>query len=156
MNYSYESHGSMGMGPIIFGLAIAVLMIASAWKVFTKAGKPGWAAIVPIYNLLVMLEIARKPTWWIVLFLIPGVSLIMAIIVAVAIANNFGKGTGFGLGLAFLSPIFYPILAFGSAQYTGGMMPPMGIPMARASYPGGGGGNYPGGGGNYGSGGGGY
>jgi hypothetical protein len=99
--------------------------------VFSKAGKPGWAAIIPIYNVIVMLEIAGKPIWWIVLFLIPVVSIIMSIIVAIGIANNFGKGAGFGLGLAFLAPIFYPILAFGSAQYAGAVAPG-GLPMARA------------------------
>jgi hypothetical protein len=132
MQYTYQQSGGIGVVPVIIILAFAVLMIASMWKVFSKAGKPGWAAIVPIYNIIVMLEIAGKPTWWIVLFLIPVVSIIMAIIVAVAIANNFGKGAGFGLGLALLSPIFYPILAFGSAQYVGAN--PGGLPMARAAH----------------------
>jgi hypothetical protein len=128
----YQSHGP-GIVPVIIGLAFAVLMIASMWKVFTKAGKPGWAAIIPIYNIIVMLEIAGKPIWWIVLFLIPLVSLIVSIMVAIGIANNFGKGAGFGLGLAFLGPIFYPILAFGSAQY-GGSPASVAPPMARARY----------------------
>ena len=131
MQYThYESHGP-GVVPLIVMLAFAILMIASMWKVFSKAGKPGWAAIIPIYNIIVMLQIAGKPVWWIVLFLIPIVSLIASILVAIGIANNFGKGTGFGLGLAFLSPIFYPILAFGSAQHVGS--PTFGgLPMARA------------------------
>jgi hypothetical protein len=128
--YTHQSHG-IGVVPMIFMVAFAVLIIASMWKVFTKAGKPGWAAIIPIYNILVMLEIAGKPAWWIVLFLIPIVSVIVSIIVAMGIASNFGKGAGFGLGLAFLSPIFYPILGFGSAQYVGSGAPG-GLPMARA------------------------
>lgn len=128
----YQSSG-IGVVPVIIMLAFAVLMIASMWKVFSKAGKPGWAAIIPIYNIIVMLQIAGKPVWWIVLFLIPVVSLVMSIIVAIGIANNFGKGAGFGLGLAFLSPIFYPILAFGDAQYVGAMAPG-GLPMARAGH----------------------
>jgi hypothetical protein len=66
-----------------------------------------------------LLQIAGKPIWWIVLFFIPVVNFVVAIIVSIDVAKNFGKGTGFGLGLAFLSPIFYPILGFGSAQYQG-------------------------------------
>jgi hypothetical protein len=132
MQYTYsQSHGP-GVVPVIFMLAFAVLVIASMWKIFTKAGKPGWAAIIPIYNIIVMLEIAGKPAWWIVLFLIPIVSLIASIMVAVGLANNFGKGAGFGLGLVVLSPIFYPILAFGSAQYVGSSAPGR-LPMARAA-----------------------
>ena len=102
-----------------FEFAIIVAIIAGFWKVFTKAGKPGWAAIIPIYNIIVLLEIAGKPLWWILLFLIPIVNLIMAILVGIAVARNFGKSDGFGIGLALLSFIFYPILGFGSAQYQG-------------------------------------
>ena len=100
-------------------LAIVVLIIAGFWKVFTKAGQPGWAAIVPIYNLYILLKIAGKPGWWILLFFIPLVNLIIAILVAIEVAKAFGKGTGFGLGLAFLGFIFYPILGFGDATYRG-------------------------------------
>ncbi|MBK5258031.1 MAG: signal peptidase I [Thermoanaerobaculia bacterium] len=102
---------------MIIWLAVIVVMIAAMWKVFVKAGEPGWAALVPIYNIVVMLKIAGKPAWWVILFLIPFVNLVMAIIMSLAIAKNFGKGTGFGLGLAFLSPIFYPMLAWGDARY---------------------------------------
>ncbi|WP_428263817.1 DUF5684 domain-containing protein [Haliangium sp.] len=113
----------MEEGPGIIGLivqlAICVFLIASIWKVFAKAGKPGWAAIVPIYNLVVMLEIAGKPIWWIVLFFIPIANIIVAILIAIGIAERFGKSTGFGIGLALLGIIFYPILGFGSAQYQG-------------------------------------
>ena len=106
-----------GMGFMLVMLAFVVLMIASVWKIFSKAGEPGWAAIVPIYNVIVMLKIGGKPVWWIVLFLIPLVNAIMGILLAIAIAEKFGKGTGFGLGMAFLPPIFYPMLAFGDAEY---------------------------------------
>jgi hypothetical protein len=106
-----------GAGTYIFFALFAVVMIAAMWKVFTKAGKPGWAAIVPIYNIIVLLAIAGKPTWWIILFFIPIVSLVMAILTYVALAERFGKGGGFAVGLVFLSPIFFPILGFGSAQY---------------------------------------
>lgn len=84
-----------------------------------KAGKPGWAAIIPIYNIIVLLQIADKPLWWIILFLIPLVNLIMAILVSIAVAEKFGKGAGFGVGLALLGLFFYPILGFGDAQYQG-------------------------------------
>jgi hypothetical protein len=102
----------------IIGLAILGLFIATGWKIFEKAGKPGWAALVPIYNLIVMLDIAGKPTWWFVLFLIPGVSAIAAILVMLAVAQRFGKSSAFGLGLAFLGFIFGPMLAFSDAKYS--------------------------------------
>ena len=104
-------------------LGIIVVVIAGIWKSFVKAGKPGWAAIIPIYNLIVMLEIAGKPVWWFLLFLIPFVNLIIAIMVMIAIAEKFGKGAGFGIGLALLGFIFWPILGFGDAQYEGASGP---------------------------------
>lgn len=108
---------AFGTGFMIVWLAIAILMIASMWKVFVKAGKPGWAAIIPIYNFVVLCEIAGKPAWWVVLLFIPVVNFIIIIILSIALAKKFGKGTGYGLGLAFLGVIFYPMLGFGSAQY---------------------------------------
>jgi hypothetical protein len=107
----------LGIGFMIFWLAIAILMIASMWKVFVKAGKPGWAAIIPIYNFVVLCEIAGKPAWWVVLLFVPVVNFIIIIILSIALAKKFGKGTGYGLGLAFLGVIFYPMLGFGDAQY---------------------------------------
>ncbi len=112
--------------PGIIGLLIVILVIASIWKVFAKAGEPGWAAIVPIYNLVVLLKIAGKPIWWIILLIIPIVGFIMSIVIAVGLAERFGKGTGFGIGLALLPFIFYPILGFGDAEDEGGAaVPPM-------------------------------
>jgi uncharacterized membrane protein YoaK (UPF0700 family) len=104
---------------LLIELAIVVAIIAGFWKVFTKAGKPGWAAIVPIYNIIVLLQIANKPLWWILLFFIPLVNIVMAVFVGIAVAKNFGKGEGFGIGLGLLGFIFYPILGFGDAQYQG-------------------------------------
>ena len=104
----------------LFQLAIAALVIVSLWVVFTKAGEPGWAAIIPIYNMVIILKIADKPVWWIILFFIPIVNLVMAIITYIAFAEKFGKSAGFGVGLALLGPIFMPILAFGDAKYIGG------------------------------------
>jgi hypothetical protein len=104
---------------MIIMLGLALVVIAGMWKVFTKAGKPGWACLIPLYNLYVMLQIAGKPGWWLILFFIPLVNLIIIIMVSIGMAERFGKGAGFGLGLAFLGLIFYPILGFGDAQYQG-------------------------------------
>jgi hypothetical protein len=102
---------------MIVWLAITVLVIAGFWKTFVKAGEPGWAAIVPIYNLLVLLKIAGRPLWWFILLLIPVVNLIVWIMVSLDVAKKFGQGAGFGIGLAVLPMIFYPVLGFGKAQY---------------------------------------
>ncbi len=120
------------MGAIIVNLAIMVFMLASWWIVFRKAGQPGWAILIPIYNLLVMLRVAGKPWWWIFFFIAAPLSiipifgilymiflLVMAIIMLHGISKNFGKGGGFTVGLVLLSFIFVPILAFGKAEYSG-------------------------------------
>ena len=104
---------------LLFELAIGVVVIAGMWATFAKAGKPGWAAIIPIYNIIVLLEVAKRPLWWIVLFIIPFVNIIAIIIASLDVAKNFGKSGGFGVGLALLPFIFYPILGFGSARYQG-------------------------------------
>jgi len=104
---------------IIFGLLVALLLIVAMWKVFTKAGQPGWASIIPIYNLYIWCKIVGRPWWWILLMLIPFVNFIVCIILCIDLAKSFGKGVGFGIGLALLGIIFFPILGFGSAQYQG-------------------------------------
>ena len=104
---------------IIIGLLIALFLIVAMWKVFTKAGQPGWASIIPIYNIYIWCKIVGRPAWWIILMLIPFVNFIIGIILCIDLAKSFGKGVGFGLGLAFLGVIFFPILGFGSAQYQG-------------------------------------
>ncbi len=108
-----------GTGMGIFVLLVIVFYIFVYWRIFEKAGKPGWAAIIPIYNTLVLLDIIGKPWWWILLFLIPGVNVVFAIWMINLLSLSFGKGVGYTLGLIFLSPIFYPILAFGNAEYQG-------------------------------------
>jgi hypothetical protein len=107
----------LGMGMMLVWCAVLLIIIISLWKIFEKAGKPGWAAIIPIYNMIVMLEIAGKPIWWFILMLIPFVNLIVIIIVLIAFARNYGKGVGFAIGLLLLPFIFYPMLAFGDARY---------------------------------------
>ena len=123
-----DNGASAGLGIIdiigfLIPVAIFIFILASIWRVFTKAGQPGWACIVPIYNIYVLTQIAGKPGWWVILFFIPIVGIVISIIVMVGVAQNFGKGVGFALGLIFLPFIFYPILAFGDATYGGAPAP---------------------------------
>jgi len=115
-------------GFLLFMLAVMVVMIAGMWKVFTKAGQPGWAAIVPIYNLIVVLQIIGRPLWWIVLCLIPLVNIVITLLIMIDLAKSFGQGAGFGLGMFFLGFIFVPVLGFGASRYVG----PAGSSPARA------------------------
>ena len=104
-------------GTIVY-LLIIIVMIAGMWKVFEKAGQPGWAAIIPIYNIIVLLQVIGKPLWWIVLFIIPLVNFVALILVAMDLAVCFGKSKGWGFGLLFILPfIGYPLLGFGDASY---------------------------------------
>jgi uncharacterized membrane protein YhaH (DUF805 family) len=104
---------------MIVWLVVLVAVIAGMWKMFEKAGKPGWAAIVPIYNIIVLLEIVGRPLWWIVLFLIPCVSFVAWIIIAIDVAKAYGKDVAYGIGIALLGFIFLPMLGFGAARYVG-------------------------------------
>lgn len=123
--YSFESSSdpgmlsAMGVGWLVVILAIWVFMLACQWKIYTKAGQPGWAAIVPIYNIYVLTQIVGRPGWWLILFLIPCVNLIVMIMVTLDLARVFGKDTGFAIGMIVIPFVFYPILAFGDAEYTG-------------------------------------
>jgi hypothetical protein len=116
---SASGMAAMGTGVLIFYLVILALMIVSMWKIFTKAGKPGWAAIIPIYNFIVLLEIVGKPIWWILLLLIPLVNIIISIIVTHRLSLSFGQGVGTTILLIILPFIGYPMLGFGSATYVG-------------------------------------
>ncbi len=109
----------IGAGMMILYFVVLIFMLIVWWKIFTKAGKPGWGILIPIYNIILMLEIAGRPDWWFLLMLIPGVNFVISIIVILDLAKAFGKGTGFGIGMLFLGIIFYPILAFGDAKYVG-------------------------------------
>lgn len=97
---------------------ISVLMLVSIWKIFTKAGQSGWKSIVPIYNLIISMRIIKRPVWFIILMLLPYISLVISVITSHDLAVSFGKGKLFTLGLIFLPFIFYPILAFGESKYT--------------------------------------
>jgi len=115
-----EDGGSLlALIPVLMVLALNLVVIVGAWKAFAKAGEPGWAILVPFYNLYVFLKIAGRPDWWIVLMLIPFVNVIVGFIAAIDFAKAYGKGAGFGVGVAFLGAIFIPILGFGEARYQG-------------------------------------
>ncbi|HLB59058.1 MAG TPA: DUF5684 domain-containing protein [Bdellovibrionota bacterium] len=100
-------------------IAIVAFLIFSLWKIFKKAGVSGWFALIPILNTYVYIKVAGRPGWWILLLIIPIVNLVVVFIVNIDLAKQFGKGVGFGIGLALLAIIFWPILAFGSAKYQG-------------------------------------
>lgn len=117
-----DSSAAAGIGIVgtIIYLAFIVFAVVVMWKVFVKAGQPGWAAIIPIYNIYVWLKVAGRPGWWLILFLIPIVNIVMALIVSMDISKSFGKDSVFGVvGLWLFSLIGYAILAFGGAQYRG-------------------------------------
>ncbi len=121
---NYDSYSSSASGPIsgvfsIFAFALSIFVIAGFWKIFVKAGKPGWAAIIPIYNIIVLLEIVGKPVWWIILLLIPCVNLIFAVWMYNLLSKSFGQNEGFTIGLLFLPFIFFPLLGFGNYRYIG-------------------------------------
>jgi hypothetical protein len=109
----------LGIGFIVIILAIAVFMIAAMWKVYEKAGQPGWAAIVPFYNAYVLLKFVGKPGWWLILFLIPIVNYVFIIWTYNMLSKSFGKEEGFTVGLVLLGIVFFPILGFGDAKYIG-------------------------------------
>lgn len=115
----YEYGGELGVFGTLLYLLVIVFYIYCLWRIFVKAGKPGWAAIVPIYNILVELEIVGRPWWWLLLMFVPVVNVVIGIIVLLDLAKVFGKSSGFGIGLILLAFIFIPILAFGDAKYLG-------------------------------------
>jgi putative flippase GtrA len=103
----------------IISVIICVFLWAAFWKIFAKAGQPGWASIIPIYNVFVLLRIVGKPAWWFFLLIIPGVNIVSLIMLTHELSKSFGKGAGFTFGLMVLSFVFYPILGFGGAPYLG-------------------------------------
>lgn len=103
----------------ILALVVGVVNIIGMWKMFSKAGKPGWAAIVPFYNMYCLFDIAWGNGWLFLLTCIPCVGFIFQIIMYFKLAPAFGKGVGFAFGLLFLQPIFCLILGFGDAEYVG-------------------------------------
>jgi Family of unknown function (DUF5684) len=111
-------------------LALVVVLIAGGWKTFEKAGQPGWAILIPFYNVYIMLKIAGRPGWWLLLYLIPLVNLAILVVVAMDVAKSFGQSAAWGFFLLFLlCGIGYLILGFGSARYLG----PSANPQARVA-----------------------
>ena len=102
----------MGSFISVLSLAISVLTIVAIWQVYERADQPGWAAVIPIYNWYVLFEIADKPAWWLLLMLVPIVNIVIWIIANIGLAAYFSRSAGFGVGLALLPMIFFPILAF--------------------------------------------
>jgi hypothetical protein len=124
--------GSLFSGPILgFGLLLGLVGIIAGWKMFEKAGQPGWAVLIPIFNAYIILKIAGRPGWWLLLWLIPIVNIVISAIVAIDVAKSFGKRAVFGFVAIFLLCGFgYLILGFGSDRYLG---PAAGMPQARAA-----------------------
>jgi hypothetical protein len=114
-----QGNGGGGLLFLLVYLAILVAIVAGIWKAFEKAGEPGWAAIVPIYNVYVMVKISGNDWWWLLLFLIPFVNFLALLKISIDVAEQFGQGLGFGLGLGVLSFVFWPLLGFGDYQYQG-------------------------------------
>lgn len=106
-----------GGGLLIVMLVISLVILISIWKTFKKAGQPGWATLIPIYNTYVLTQIAKLPAYYILLTFIPFVSIYAMFKINIEIAHNFGKSTGFGIILSLFSWIGYPILGFGNATY---------------------------------------
>lgn len=100
-------------------LVICVLCIVAEWRIFVKAGKPGWACLIPFYNAYVLFQIALGNGWLFLMMLIPLVNIYFGIKCLICLAHRFGKSTAFGIGLLLLSPVFFCILGFGDAKYNG-------------------------------------
>lgn len=110
---------SIGTAQYVISIIIGIISIVAMWKIYSKAGEPGWAAIVPFYNLYVLFKITwgQGSRFW--MLLIPIYNIILMIQTQIKLARVFGKSGGFAAGLIFLGPIFHLILAFSSAEYTG-------------------------------------
>ena len=102
-----------------FAVVIAILLstLAGMWATFEKAGQKGWLALIPIYNAFIVCRVSGIPPVWFLGLFIPVINLVVAILMSIGVAKNFGKGTAFGLGLSFLGFVFWPILGFGNAVY---------------------------------------
>ena len=102
---------------LAFVALFLLVIVASMARVFRKAGRSGWAAFVPFYNLVVLLQIAGRPVWWVLFTPVPVVNLVLGARLGIALADRFNRGRLFGLGLFFLGPLFLPLLAFSNLSY---------------------------------------
>jgi uncharacterized protein DUF5684 len=132
--HTIAASGAGGGIITIIYLAVVVLEIAALWQLFAKAGQPGWAAIIPIYNTIVWLKVVGRPLWWFVLLLIPLVNIVMYFILALDLAKSFGRGTGFGVATFFFPYVTIPMLGFGSAQYQGPAASPQPVYAGASSF----------------------
>jgi hypothetical protein len=116
-----SASGDAGTGIVgsALWLVITVAMIVALWKLFVKAGRPGWASLIPFYNTIVLLNITGRSGWWFLGMLVPFLNFFVIIRLIFDLARVFGRGIGFGFGLLFLFPIFLLILAFGDSEYLG-------------------------------------
>lgn len=117
---NYSSNYTMPTSYIVISLAVGILVVVSLWMIFKKAGRPGWASIVPIYNIIVLIQIVGLPLWYLVLLIIPFANIYAIFKIYIELAHKFGKSTGFGVLTVFFSEICLPILAFDkNATYKG-------------------------------------
>jgi hypothetical protein len=97
-------------------LALVLLVVVAMWKVFERAGEPGWAALVPLYNLYILTRVAQMSGWWVLAAFIPVLNIVFCFATSIGVAKRFNKSTGYGIGLALLPFIFYPMLAWGDVS----------------------------------------
>lgn len=115
----FEGNNGVSTIDIVISVAISIVLLVGMWKMFAKAGEPGWASIIPFYNLYVLFKITWGKGAKFLLLLIPIYNIVVFIKTELKLAKAFGKDTGFAIGLIFFSPIFYAILGFSDAQYLG-------------------------------------
>lgn len=139
LSQAQQTGDSGGFIALLFFLGFLFLFVivplAATWQIFAKAGQPAWAALVPIYNLVVLLQIVRRPIWWLALLLVPLVNFVVPLVLMYDLARVFGKGIGFTVGLILLPPVFLALLGFGEAPYLGeggAAMVSLGAPLALA------------------------
>lgn len=114
-----STFNSLGPSSLILIAASAILVIIAKWRIFEKAGQPGWASIIPYFNFIIMLKIVGKNIWWVLWLFVPIANVVVYIWVTNLLAKRFGQNEGFTLGLILLPFIFYPILGFGNARFQG-------------------------------------
>ena len=117
--YDYQSYSSALTVAWLIALAVSVITIIGMWKIFVKAGKPGWAAIVPFYNMYILFEITWGEGIKFLFLLIPIANIYFIIVTYIKLAKAFGKTGGFAAGLVLLAPVFVNILGFGPDRYLG-------------------------------------
>ncbi len=121
----FMANGVMITVSVIVNLAIVGFMIMAQWKLFVKAGEEGWIALIPIYNVVIMMKIAGKPGWWVILLFVPIANLVVSVLMNIGLARNFERSDGFAIGLILLPYVFLAILGFGDSKYNPVMIPSM-------------------------------